>query len=98
VTGRSDSPAVRTEAEPWYPVGFPVPVVSDDRRPLATRIAVFARPNLPFFALAAVVIAAHTPDLVVDDVFTLIVQNWALKGHGVILCWQSDLPLRDTAG
>jgi hypothetical protein len=29
-----------------------------------------------------------TSDLVTDRVFRVTVENWILKGHGVILCWQ----------
>jgi hypothetical protein len=32
-----------------------------------------------------------TSDLVTDRVFSVVVQNWILKGHGVILCWQPTI-------
>jgi hypothetical protein len=37
---------------------------------------------LPFFDRTA------ASDRVTDRVFNVVVQNWVLKGHGVILCWQ----------
>lgn len=32
----------------------------------------------------------NTFDQVTDRVYTLVVENWLLKGHGVILCWQRE--------
>ena len=44
--------------------------------------------NLRFERFLPIFDRTATSDRVTDRVFNVVVQNWVLKGHGVILCWQ----------